>query len=179
MNKLFLIAGHSGSGKTSVMREVMSNELVSFTTRPMRQGEIDGKTYHYITLDEFYDLKNSGELVEEVEYDGNFYGISKGEFENKLKKDNAFCIVDIYGVEQFKKIYDNCVTIFIYTTYENTRERLVDRGDSDQDIDSRLLTYDEEMSNKGLFDYVVKNNDGQFNKTVEIFKKIIESEVGK
>lgn len=59
MNKLFLVSGHSGSGKTTVMRKIMSNEIISFTTREPRVGEIEGVDYKFITVEQYeYLFKN-------------------------------------------------------------------------------------------------------------------------
>lgn len=60
MNKLIVVSGPSGSGKTTLMRQTMKNEVVSFTTRKPRQGEIDGVDYKFISLEKFEELKNKG-----------------------------------------------------------------------------------------------------------------------
>lgn len=178
MNKLFLVSGHSGSGKSSIMKTVMKNEVVSFTTREKRQGEVDGKDYIFITLDEFNKLKDDNRLVEYVEYSGNMYGITKDELENKLNKDHAFCIVDYHGMNQLKKFYPNVTTIFLYTSYEDAMIQMLNRGDPADRVLERMSTYKEEMSNRIDYDYIIKNNYKQMNNTIQIIYNIIESEIG-
>lgn len=177
MNKLFLITGHSGSGKTTIMRQLMDNEVTSFTTRPMRQGEVDGIDYKFITEGDFRKLRQQGKLIEWVKYSKNYYGIDQEEFKNKISKGHAFCIVDYHGMQQFKRIYKNCVTIFLYTTYEQAYEQMKARGDDEDKIKDRLVTYTEEIHNKKHYDYVIKNNKNKLNKTIEILNSIIKSEV--
>lgn len=177
MNKLILVSGHSGGGKTTIMRSLMDNEIVSFTTRDKRKGEVDGKDYKYITKEQFHNLKDNDKLIEWVEYSNNFYGIDQQEFDSKIKSGHTFCIVDFHGMQQFKKIYDDCVTIFIYTPVFQAYRQMKERGDSEDKVLTRLKTYEEELSNRGEYDYVVRNNDGQLDLTTDIVRKIIESEV--
>lgn len=178
MNKLFLVSGHSGSGKTTIMRRVMDNEIISFTTRPKRKGEVEGKDYKFITLDEFWRLKQQDKLIEWVKYANNYYGVDKEEFENKISKGHAYCIVDYHGMRQLKNFYSNCVTIFIYTSYEQAIKQMRDRGDDEDKIKDRMVTYINELQNRKEYDYVIKNNKNKLNNTIEIIKNIIESEVG-
>lgn len=177
-NILFLITGHSGSGKSTIMKQLMDNEIVSFTTREKRDGEVDGKDYIFITLDEFNRMKDDNQLVEYVEYSGNMYGVTKEELENKINKDHAFCIVDYHGMKQMKELYRNVVTIFLYTDYDVAKQQMISRGDSIKKVKERLVTYKEELSNRHDYDYVIKNNHGQLHHTIEIIRNIIESEIG-
>lgn len=176
-NKLFLISGASGVGKTTIMRRVMTNEVISFTTRKKRIGEVDGKDYIFLTKEEYINLLNNNQLIESVEYSGNYYGITKEELENKLNKDHAFCIVDFNGMKQLKEIYPNCTTIFIYTSIEEAMKQMSIRGDSMDSITKRISTYNEEMANRIYYDYVIKNSFGKLDKVVEVIKKIVELEV--
>ena len=147
-HKLFLISGHSGSGKSSIMKNIMENELISFTTRPKRKGEVEGKDYHFITKEEYNHMLNNNELVEYVQYANNYYGLSKKEIENKLAKDHAFVIVSYEGAKQLKKVYDNCVTIILHTSKEDAVRQMLERGDSLDSINQRMLTYNIEIANK-------------------------------
>lgn len=179
MNKLIVLSGHSGGGKTSLMRQIMKNEVVSFTTRKPRQGEIDGVDYKFISLEKFNELKEKGKLIEQVEYSGNYYGIDQEEFENKISLGNAFVIVDYHGMQQIKKVYPNCATLFLYTPYDQAYNQMIQRGDTLEKVEQRLSTYSEEMKNKTYYDYVIRNNHNRFRVTKEIIEKVIESETGK
>ncbi|UXO88818.1 guanylate kinase [Bacillus safensis] len=179
MNKLIVLSGHSGSGKTSLMRQVMKNEVVSFTTRKPRQGEIDGVDYKFISLEKFEELKEKSKLIEQIKYSGNYYGIDQEEFENKMSLGNAFVIVDYHGMQQIKKMYPNCVTLFLYTHYDQAYKQMIQRGDTLDKVEQRLRTYQQEMKNKTYYDYVIRNNHNRFRDTKEILEKIIVSETGK
>lgn len=179
MNKLIVLSGHSGGGKTSLMRQIMKNEVVSFTTRKPRQGEIDGVDYKFISLKKFEELKEKNKLIEQVEYSGHYYGIDQEEFKNKLSIGNAFVIVDYHGMQQIKKMYPNCVTLFLYTHYDQAYKQMIQRGDTLDKVEQRLRTYQQEMKNKTYYDYVIRNNHNRFRDTKEILEKIIVSETGK
>lgn len=175
-NKLFIISGHSGSGKSSIMKSLMDNELISFTTRPKREGEVEGKDYYFISEEEYKKMLENDELVECTYYSGNYYGLTKEELENKLALGHAFVIVDYIGATQLLDLYDNCVTIMLHTSKEDAVQQMKDRGDSIESIRQRMLTYHNEIENKQYYDYVVINRYGHFNKTREIVKTIIEME---
>lgn len=177
MNKLIVVSGPSGSGKTSLMRQIMKNEVVSFTTRKPRQGETDGVDYKFISLEKFKELKEKGKLIEQVKYSGNYYGIDQEEFENKMSLGNAFVIVDYHGMQQIKKVYSNCVTLFLYTPYDQAYNQMIQRGDTLDKVEQRLSTYHHEMKNKEHYDYVVRNNSGKFNDSIKVLTSIIESEI--
>lgn len=171
-NTLFVVSAPSGSGKTSLMRSVMSNEITSFTTRAIREKEVDGVDYIFITKEEFYKMKDNDDLIEFTEYDGNFYGISKSEYEGKMERGNAFAIVDYHGMQQFKDIHKKCVTIFILTSKEDAIANMFSRGDSFDSINKRVETYDDELLNRIHYDFVVTNEHGKFSETTGILHSI-------
>ena len=177
-NKLFIISGHSGSGKTSLMRSLMSNELISFTTREKRKGEVNGVDYHFIN-DQHNTLVYRNKLIEKTFYGGNYYGLTKDEVDSKLKLGHAFAIVDCNGMQQLKKYYDNCVTIMLHTTKEHAMLQMLKRGDSAHSIESRLSTFNEELSNKQFYDYCVFNKHGKFEQTRFILNSILQVEMDK
>ncbi len=177
MNKLFLVTGPSGCGKTTIMKSLMRNEVISFTTRNKRSGETEGETYKFISFDDFKSLMNNNKLIECVQYSGNYYGIDSDELNAKLNVGDAFCIVDFYGMKQLKEIHKRCTTIFLYTPYEQAYEQMLARGDSPDVVNKRLITYQDEMLNRHNYDYVIKNNPGQLDKTKEIVRYILLSEV--
>lgn len=177
LHKLFIISGPSGTGKTTIMRSVMHNEIVSFTTRKKREGEIDGIDYIFLPVEKFDELKNNKELIEYVVYSGNYYGIEKREVENKLKKAPAFAIVDFSGMRQLSALYPNNTKIFFKTSAESAIARMRKRGDSTEDIKRRLATYNTELRNSIYYDYVVTNNDGFEYYTKKIVSMIVNFEI--
>jgi guanylate kinase len=175
LNNLFLIVGPSGSGKTTVMRSVMKNEIVSCTTREQREGEVNGVDYVFVTEDEFKSAFDDGLLIEHTKYSGNYYGLSYHEIESKLKKDHAFAIVDINGLQQLKAIYPYCTSIFIKTTKEHCTRAMIERGDSLIKVHQRLETFeDEQYDALENCDYVVKNEYGDISKAICVITSIIE-----
>lgn len=161
MKKIFVLVGPSGSGKTTLGEHLKSKgipELVSHTTREMRKGEIDGVTYYYISKEEFDAL----DKIEYSEYAGNFYCLSRQEVEDKLSKYNyVFAITDIHGVQQIKKHYpQETVSIFIDVTFDEMVERMKERGDSKENIASRVAhaIISDELENGKYCDYIIRND---------------------
>lgn len=175
---LFLITGASGSGKTSLSHKIQDDgywkECISFTTRPIREadGEKDGVTYNFITREYFEN--NVDEFAEHVEYFGNYYGLSKEEIDSKLRDNkHAFAIVEYNGYQQLKKLYPDSIGLFLYADKEDCKSNMLSRGDSIENVNNRLSTYEDEISSKGEYDYVVKNVYGKADETIDVIKSII------
>lgn len=173
MNKLYAITGISGSGKTSTMRQVMDNEIISFTTRNPRKGEIDGVDYNFTTKDKIEELELIGELVEKVEYRDNYYGITKEELKSKLDKGDAFVIVDYHGYLQLKQLHSDVTGIYIKADVSEVIDRMRERGDKEESIQLRLSSIEDELSCQSNYQYVVENKNGLQHKTVEKINEII------
>jgi guanylate kinase len=176
-SKLFLLSGPSGTGKTSIARSVMKNEIVSFTTRQPRQGEVDGKDYNFISESEFIKLRNNDGLAEWTNYSSSYYGVTMNELKSKLMTGDAFCVVDVLGIRNYKKLYHNCVSVFVWMPFLDVAEsRMRLRGDSEENIKKRLRTYEEEINNFHEYD-VLLDNTNSFQDAVEGFKHIIGGNV--
>lgn len=173
-NKLYVVSGCSGSGKSSTMKSIMENEIISFTTRSPRLNEINHKDYIFITEDEFQYLLHNDGLIEYTNYNGNYYGITREELYGKLEQGNAFSILDFYGMKQMKKLYDNCTTIFFFVEKEDAERRMRERGDSEENIHKRLSTHQEETENLLYYDEVVNTSENNFEEVVQIVKDIID-----
>lgn len=176
---LFLITAPSGVGKTTLAHELESagywKECISHTTRPMRNGEVDGQTYYFITKEEFKKMYDNGEFAEHVEYDGNFYALSKKEINRVMEKyGNAFAIVEYNGYTQMKKLYPEAVGIFLWATKEECMINMLSRGDSLESANNRIAKYEEEIKNKDKYDYVIRNIQGKFVKTCHILISIVK-----
>lgn len=175
---IFLITAPSGAGKTSLVHELERHgfweECISHTTRLMREGEIDGKTYYFISDEEFYNMLNNNEFVEHVVYHENHYGIAKSEIERVLNKGNHVAIiVDYNGYLQIKKQYPDAIGIFVWATKEDCFNNMIERGDNSASANERISTYEQEMLNKYMYDYVVKNVRGKFEETACILMEIV------
>ena len=99
---MIILIGPSASGKTSIAKELIKNynfkKFVTNTTRAMRQGEVDGEDYHFISVDEFIKKKDNNELIEYVNYNNNYYGTSIEEV-----SDDKVLIVDIKAITALMK----------------------------------------------------------------------------
>lgn len=161
-NILFIVSGPSGSGKTTTMRNAMDNEIISFTTRAKRDGEEDGIDYLYITEEEFQALVDHGGIAESTTYYGTAsYGITLSELLEKLDKGDAFVIVDVVGKAQLEALYPNTVSIFFSISKETAIARMKLRGDSDESINKRLMSFEEELENFYLYDYIIDNENSK------------------
>ena len=173
-NTLFLVSGNSGGGKTVTMQTFrdsnLLSEVVSFTTRTPRKGEVDGIDYIFVSKGKFDYLLSTNEIVENTEYDKNFYGITKKELVSKLNKNNCYAIVEFNGMLQLKKIYKHTVTIFM---------QMKKRGDEQSKITKRLSTYKQELGTADHYDYVVHNVHGDLDSTIENVKNIIMERLSK
>lgn len=128
--KVHLIVGASASGKTTIGKELDKRgmeQLVSVTTRPIREGEVDGVDYHFVSEDEIHGM----DLVESTVYAGNTYGLTREEVFEKTKYTDTYFITDKHGAEQIMDFLpDDCIYFWIEVTPELMLERMIGRGDS-------------------------------------------------
>lgn len=178
---LFVVSAPSGAGKTSVVKELLNffPELVfsvSATTRKIREGEIEGNDYYYLSEKEFLSLIENGELVEYEHIYGDYYGTLKAKVDESLDGGKHMIFdIDVKGALSVKNIYkENCVLIYIEPPdIEELKARLIKRGtESEQELKKRFERFDFEMAKKEDFDYVIMNDD--LKKAVEKAKEIIK-----
>jgi guanylate kinase len=149
--KLYLIVGPSGTGKSTLARALSQKhgipEVISHTTRAPRLGEVEGVNYHFVTREYFIQMRERGEFIEHVEYNGNLYGSARGAVIALLEKGDATIVVEGHGAEQFKAAFpDDSEVLFLYPpTDEELRRRLELRGDKPDIIDLRMKSKEHEM----------------------------------
>lgn len=164
---LFIITAASGTGKTSLVKELVNNTnhlqvSVSHTTRKPRVGEINGQHYHFTSIDEFHAMIKQGEFLEFAQVFDNYYGTSQKAVEHLLEHGNDVILeIDWQGALQVKKIIPAAVMIFILPPDRTAlKTRLAGRGqDSDEVIEKRLNGAVDEMKQYLHFDYVVINDN--------------------
>lgn len=188
LGKLFLIVGPSGSGKSSVLKLIKQRYAgfvypVSFTTRPIREGEYDGEVYHFISKGEFEKkIKNNEFLEYALVHKENYYGTDKNTIIKALES-GAVVIreVDVQGFMSIREIIpkENLVTVFIDLGDENElEERIRSRGEmSEDEFEKRMDSMKKEMEMKELCNYSVKNPFGKLNECVSDIEKIILDEI--
>ena len=165
--QLIVFAAPSGAGKSSLIKEVISNndkiELsVSATTRSPREGEIHGKDYFFITDSEFNDLNGKDAFFETAEVHGYQYGTLKTFVEQKLKNNIRVVLdIDVQGYDQIVDSVEDIISIFIIPPSLNElRKRLLSRGlDTEEVIEKRLINAKKELKYAKSFDYIVLNDD--------------------
>ena len=165
--KLFVITAPSGAGKTSLIEAVMRDDpslkiSVSYTTRAPRKGEKDGIDYHFVDEKTFRAMKEHGEFLESAEVHGNHYGTSKRVILDAVKRgDDIILEIDWQGAQQVRKLYPDCIGIFILPpSVEELERRMRTRGqDSDAVIRRRLHNAREELAHKDEFKYRIINKD--------------------
>ena len=165
--RLFVMAAPSGAGKTTLTRMLLAADpairlSISYTTRPPRPGEQNGREYHFIDVPRFESMREAGDFLEWAHVHGNYYGTSKRWIvEQRAQGHDVLLEIDWQGAQQVRKAFSDPVGIFILPpSVEALRERLVGRGqDSDEVIARRVAAARAEMSHVGEFDYVIINND--------------------
>jgi guanylate kinase len=163
---LLIMSSPSGAGKTTLSRALLTSDpnitmSISVTTRPPREGEIDGKDYLFISNDRFAAMRDSGDLLEWAEVFGNLYGTPRRPVEHALSRGRDVLFdIDWQGTQQLAQaMADDLVTIFILPpSGEELRERLVKRAqDSATTVAKRMAEATREISHWPEYDYVIVN----------------------
>jgi len=179
---LFIISAPSGTGKTSLCKEVIRNlsnltSSVSYTTRKPRSGEMDGRDYFFVSPEKFQQMLDQGLFREWTEIYGNRYGTSKA-FIEKLMKDQVDILFDIdsRGARKILELYPEGISIFVLPpSLQELKKRLISRGtDSPETITSRLKLAEQEMEDAGFYQYTIVNDS--FEETVKKLKSIVIAE---
>jgi guanylate kinase len=182
--KLIPVSAPSGSGKTTIVKAVLAAHpemlfSVSATTRPMRNGEVNGKDYFFLSREEFEHRIKAGELVEWEEIYGDLYGTLKSEVERALATRKAMLFdIDVKGALSIKRRYpSDAVLIFVSPpSLEVLKSRLLNRRTEDEEaLKRRLDRASMELNAADQFDYRVVNDDLQT--AVAEVNKIVTSAV--
>ena len=164
---LFIISAPSGAGKTSLVRALLQLGLslslsISHTTRPPRSEELNGRDYHFVSMDIFQTMLGNGEFLESAEVYGNLYGTSQKWINEAVAAGKDILLeIDCQGAHQVQRIFPNAVAIFVLPpSIDALERRLRTRGqDNSEVIQKRLAASREEVTHINEFDYVIVNND--------------------
>jgi len=166
---LFIVSSPSGGGKTTLIRRLLANPpgeplrfSVSHTTRPRRDGETEGREYHFISATEFEKMARHGDFLEHNEVHGNFYGTSKAEVLPRLSLgEDVVLDIDVQGARDIRTAYPEAISIFIVPSSSAELERrLRARGlDGEDAIRKRLINAAKEIAQAQDFQYVIVNDD--------------------
>jgi guanylate kinase len=165
---IIVLTAPSGAGKTTIARRVMDampdmQFSVSATTRPPRNDETDGEDYHFLSVDEFEQRIENGDLLEYEEvYPDRLYGTLRSEVEGKSENGPVLLDIDVEGALNVKQIFgDDALVLFVAPPSKAAlRRRLKKRGTEDPDaLADRLARADRELDHADDFDAVVVNDD--------------------
>lgn len=181
MTTVFIISAPSGSGKSTLTHRLIQ-ELpnlrfsISYTTRPPRGQERDGKDYFFTTIEDFEARVARGEFLEYARVFDNYYGTHKNELDRAAVENVDLILdIDVQGERQLKEKNPAAVSIFILPPSRQVlAERLRARAqDSEPVIERRLLAAEEEIRNYLNYDYVLVNREVE--SSVDILKSIVKA----
>jgi guanylate kinase len=178
--KMILIAAPSGAGKNSFMSRALKDfpkllDVVTFTTRPQRAGEVQGVDYHFISKEDFENKIEQNFFAEWSPVHDSLYGTSHQSLEDTWAQGRvAIMDIDVQGVEKFMKIYPEAVSIFILPpSIEELKKRILSRDKKPpSNLDLRLKNAEKEIGLAHQFDYQLVNDD--FEQSYLRFQKILE-----
>ncbi|MBL75405.1 MAG: guanylate kinase [Chloroflexi bacterium] len=181
---LVIISGPSGVGKDAILEQLRLRRpdffyAVTATTRPMRNQEKNGIDYIFLDENEFNKLLMQGEFLEHAEVYGNHYGVPKKPIRDAIANSiNAFIKIDVQGARTIRSITEDALLIFVAPpSLIELERRLKDRkADSASQMEVRILTAKYEMEQSNMFDFVVINQTGQLEDTVDQILKIVAAE---
>ncbi|MFC5541305.1 MAG: guanylate kinase [Bacilli bacterium] len=180
---LIVLSGPSGVGKGTVRKELFKQPdtnyeySISITTRPPREGEVDGVDYFFKTREEFERMIEEEKLLEYAEFVGNYYGTPLDYVNETLDAGrDVFLEIEVQGAAQIREKVPEALFIFLAPpSLSELERRLIERGtESEEIIKKRIETAKEELEMMKLYDYVVENDEIQ--KACEKINAIITAE---
>jgi guanylate kinase len=178
---LFVVVAPSGAGKTSLVNAILGSERgirlsVSYTTRAPREGEVDGREYHFVPRERFESMIAAGDFLEHANVYGNYYGTSRRWIEEQLAGEHDVLLeIDWQGAAQVRRLFPRMVGIFILPpSLDELRRRLTARGkDSPEVIARRMASAREEISHVLEFEYIIVNE--QFDVAVADLQAVVRA----
>ena len=180
-NVLMVVSGPSGVGKGTLVKTLIKRradvvESVSCTTRPPREGEVDGREYFFLSKEEFLRRVDEGDFLEYDEHFGNYYGTPKSFVKETLKSKSVIMEIDVVGGFLAKKEFPECLLLFVLPpSLEELKRRLKGRNtETEEEIEGRLARLEYECSRKDEYDYILVNDD--FERALKELSEIIDKE---
>jgi len=184
MAKVFVITGPSGVGKgtliSTLLERVPGLELsISATTREPREGEADGRDYHFLTLEQFDQRVAAEDFLEFATYSGNRYGTLRSEVRRRLEEGQSVVLeIEVQGARQVRAAMRESIQVFIAPPDPaSLRRRLESRGtDSLEAIDARLEVAEQELAAQDEFAHRVVNDE--LDRAADELEGIVRAELG-
>ena len=175
---IYLILGHSGSGKSTIRNALTSHgikKIITYTTRPPRVSEVDGIDYNFIDQELFKKMDGDDLFIGTTCYVGNYYSTLKEDLEKNNNKDSdCVIVVDKEGVLAIKKEFANARSIYLKCSRETLRDRMIKRNDHANDIEKRLDVLEDLDP---YADYIIdadRDIDSVFEDVISLIKNIRE-----
>ena len=183
---LVIISGPSGVGKDTIIdalrrrdRQPAFHYVITCTTRAPRTGEVDGVSYHFLTVERFLGLRDAGELLEANEVHGNWYGTPRREVGAALAAGRDVILkIDVQGAQAVKERVPDALLVFVVPpSMEALFQRLRSRAtESADELELRQRNAAIELARQGDYDRVVVNETGEVERTAAEIEAIIEQE---
>lgn len=184
--KLIVVSGPSGAGKSTLIRDALENipEIaysVSATTRPPREGEVDGEDYIFLSRESFERWISEGRFLEWAEYSGNLYGTPEHPVEEFMDRGLSVILeIELQGAREVREKRPDAVMVFVRApSLDETRRRLQGRAtETDEAMQSRMETAVREVSASGEFDLELINGDRETARQsmLDLMQSIIKGE---
>ena len=179
---LAVVSGFSGAGKGTIMKALLGKYdnyalSISATTRKPREGEVHGREYFFLSVEEFEKLIEEEQLIEHARYVSNYYGTPRSYVEEKLAEGKDVILeIEIQGALKVKEKFPETLLVFVMPpTAEDLKNRLVGRGTETMDvIESRMNRALEEAEEMAAYDYILINDT--VDKAVEDLHNLIQSQ---
>lgn len=178
--RMLIIIGPTAVGKSSILEHALQDypqlcDIITYTTRPMRNGESEGSPYHFVSEERFKQLLEKNHFIEWAVVHGKMYGTPRDQVEN-ASESGKVCImdIDVQGAKKLLQEYPGAVTIFLLPpSIDSLRQRFVKRGvTSAADLEKRLESAQKEMAQAHDFQHVIVND--RFDSAYSEVRKIIE-----
>ena len=181
-----ILSGASSVGKGMIREKLLEDKdmnlffSISETTRPMKEGEVDGKDYYFVSHKAFADSVKNKELLEYTEFNGYYYGTPKAQVDFLVNKGkNVLIEVEAQGVGPIKLNIPDSIAFFVMPhSFEELEKQIHEiYGDDEASVERRLNKAKMEMEIAPLFNNIVYNDDAD--KAVKQIKKIVMEEMEK
>lgn len=181
--KLYIITGPSGVGKTSVAMELLRlrpniKKVITCTTRPIREGEVDGVSYHFLDRKTMQELVDSGAMFEWDEHYGNLYGSRRSDVDALMAAGNdVLFVVDVAGAKTIKEANPHAVLLFIEAeSVDELLSRIAkrDKG-ATTGLEERKAAIEREMVFASTADHRIINREGKLEETIAQINELMGS----
>jgi len=162
---IFVFTGPDGSGRKTIADSVGSTlgltKVLSYATRKPRPGEVNGQDYHFITPELYEELDASGDFIESVTINSNYYGLRDNDIRRSFRNNGCiYLIVNPEGADMLKQIYGaQVIRLFIYADRRTVEQRQRQEGISGEVIEERLSRYETDMAAQSRCEHAFENYD--------------------